>query len=142
MADTLDNKPTDDLSALAWVHSELRRSLDGAIKSLRRYLKETESAARSDLDSVDPAALRTARTQLHQGVGALELVGLPAAARVLRGAEAAVQRMLARPATVDEASVHTVERACFALLDYLGRLLAGKPMAPVCLLYTSPSPRD
>ncbi len=133
MADTLDNKPTDDLSALAWVHSELRRSLDGAIKSLRRYLKETESAARSDLDSVDPAALRTARTQLHQGVGALELVGLPAAARVLRGAEAAVQRMLARPATVDEASVHTVERACFALLDYLGRLLAGKPMAPVDL---------
>ncbi|MEN9544883.1 MAG: PilL protein, partial [Pseudomonadota bacterium] len=133
MADTLDNKPADDLSALAWVHSELRRSLENAHKGLRRYLKDSESAARSDLDTVDPAPLRTARTQLHQGVGALELVGLPAAARLLRGSEAAVQRMLARPQLVDEASVHAVERASFALLDYLGRLLAGKAVSPVGL---------
>jgi chemosensory pili system protein ChpA (sensor histidine kinase/response regulator) len=94
VADTLDNKPTDDLSALAWVQNELRRSLENAHKALRRYLKESESATRSDLDTVDPAALRTARTQMHQGVGALELVGLPAAARLLRASEAAVQRML------------------------------------------------
>ncbi len=133
MADSLDNKPTDDLSALAWVHTELRRSLENANKALRRYLRESESAAQSDLDTVDPAALRTARTQLHQGAGALELVGLPAAARLLRAAEAAVQRMLSRPATVDEAAVHTVERASFALLDYLGRMLAGKRLSPVSL---------
>ena len=133
MADTFDDKPTDDLSALAWVHTELRRALENANKALRRYLRESESAARSDLDTIDPAALRTARTQLHQGVGALDLVGLPAAARVLRGAEAAVQRMLTRPAMVDEAAVHTVERTTFALLDYLGRLLAGKPVTPVSL---------
>ena len=133
MADTLDDKPTDDLSALAWVHTELRRTLDNANKALRRYLKESESAARSDLDTVDPAALRTARTQLHQGVGALELVGLPAAARVLRACESAVQRMLNRPAQVDEASVHALERASFALLDYLSRLLSGKQVSPVAL---------
>ena len=30
----------DDLSPLAWVHDELRRSLDAAHKGLRRYLKE------------------------------------------------------------------------------------------------------
>ncbi len=133
MADTPDNKPTDDLSALAWVHSELRRSLDNAHKALRRYLKESETATRSDLDTVDPAALRAARTQLHQGVGALELVGLPAAARVLRASESAVQRMLTRPTLVDEASVHTLERGSFALLDYLGRMLAGKKVSPVGL---------
>jgi chemosensory pili system protein ChpA (sensor histidine kinase/response regulator) len=133
VAETSDNKPSDDLSALAWVHSELRRSLENAHKALRRYLKEAESAARSDLDAVDAAALRSARTQLHQGVGALELVGLPAAARVLRASESAVQRMLSRPALVDETAVHTVERASFALLDYLSRLLAGKPVSPVGL---------
>jgi chemosensory pili system protein ChpA (sensor histidine kinase/response regulator) len=133
VAAILDKQPTDDLSALAWVHNELRRSLETAHKALRRYLKEAETAARSDVDTVDPAALRTARTQLHQGVGALELVGLPAAARVLRASETAVQRMLARPTSVDEASVHTLERASFALLDYLARLLAGKPQSPVGL---------
>ena len=133
MADTADTKPTDDLSALAWVHNELRRSLETANKALRRYLKESELAARSDLDTLDPAPLRAARTQLHQGVGALELVNLPAAARVLRATEAAVQRMLGKPSLVDEAAVHTVERASFALLDYLGRLLAGKTVSPVGL---------
>ena len=35
----------DDLSALAWVHGELRRSLEAAHKALRRYLKEVEAAA-------------------------------------------------------------------------------------------------
>jgi chemosensory pili system protein ChpA (sensor histidine kinase/response regulator) len=133
VADTADPKPTDDLSALAWVHNELRRSLETANKALRRYLKESELAARSDLDTLDPAPLRSARTQLHQGVGALELVNLPAAARVLRATEAAVQRMLGKPSLVDEAAVHTVERASFALLDYLGRLLAGKKVSPVGL---------
>ena len=33
----------DDLSTLAWVHEELRRSLESAHKSLRRYLKEAEA---------------------------------------------------------------------------------------------------
>ena len=42
------------------------------------------------VDTVDPAALRSARTQLHQGVGALELVGLPAAARLAEPTSAAV----------------------------------------------------
>ena len=133
MADTQDNKPIDDLSALAWVQAELRRSLENANKALRRYLRDAEAAAQSDVDAADPAALRSARSQLHQGAGALELVGLPAAARVLRAAESGVQRMLARPALVSEASVHTIERAAFAVLDYLARLLAGKQVSPVSL---------
>ena len=74
----------DDLSAIAWVQEELRRSLDAAHKSLRRFIKDLEAVTGSDLDSVDPGVLRAARSQIHQGVGALELVGLPAAAVVLR----------------------------------------------------------
>jgi len=81
----------DDLSALAWVHDELRRSLDAAHKALRRFVKEAEALNGSDVDVVDPAVLRTARAQIHQGVGALELVGLPSAAALLRACEAAVQ---------------------------------------------------
>ena len=100
-----DSAPGDDLSALAWVHGELRRSLETAHKALRRYLKDADAAAGGDLDVVDPSVLRSARTQLHQGVGALELVGLPAVADVLRASESAVQRMVAKPALVNLAAV-------------------------------------
>jgi chemosensory pili system protein ChpA (sensor histidine kinase/response regulator) len=123
----------DDLSALAWVHGELRRSLEAAHKSLRRYLKDAEAAAGSEVDAADAGSLRSARTQLHQGVGALELVGMPALADVLRASEAAVQRLAAKPALVDAAAVDTIEKVSFALLDYLSRHLARKPVTPVML---------
>ena len=128
-----DTPQSDDLSALAWVQGELRRSLENAHKSLRRYLKEAEAIGKSDVDAADPGVLRAARSQLHQGVGALELVGLPGPARVLRAAEAAVQKMLNKPAAVDEAAVQVIERASFALLDFLARVLAGKQLSPVAL---------
>jgi chemosensory pili system protein ChpA (sensor histidine kinase/response regulator) len=126
-------KSSDDLSALAWVHEELRRSLDAAHKALRRFVKETDALGSSDLDAVDPAVLRNARSQIHQGVGALELVGQPAAAMVLRASEALVQRFVAKPHKLNSKVVDDIERASFALLDYLSRLLAGKTVSPLAL---------
>src|SRR3978361_1605750 len=100
--------PTDDLSSIAWVHEELRRSLEAAHKSLRRFLKDAEAVTGSDIDSVDPGVLRTARSQIHQGVGAparapptgvgaLGVAGLPAAACVPRASEPPLQRSSAKP---------------------------------------------
>ena len=123
----------DDLSAVAWVHEELRRSLDAAHKSLRRFIKDLEAVTGSDLDTVDPGVLRAARAQLHQGVGALELVGLPAAAIVLRASETAVQRSISRPQALTPELVADIERSSFALLDYLSRVLAGKTVSPLSL---------
>ncbi|MFN9006789.1 MAG: Hpt domain-containing protein [Betaproteobacteria bacterium] len=128
-----DALPGDDLSALSWVHGELRRSLENATKALRRHLKDAEAAAGGDIDAIDPAVLRQARTQLHQGVGALELVGLPALAAVLRAAESAVQRLVAKPALIDVKAVDVIERVAFGLLDYLSRLLARKSVSPLML---------
>jgi chemosensory pili system protein ChpA (sensor histidine kinase/response regulator) len=124
---------TDDLSALAWVHDELRRTLESAQKALRRYLREVGEADRSDLDDVDPSILRQARQQIHQGAGALELVNLPEAALVMRSAEQLVQRFVARPQRLDAAGVEAVEQALFALLDFLARKLAGQPVQAVGL---------
>jgi chemosensory pili system protein ChpA (sensor histidine kinase/response regulator) len=129
-----DTETIEDLSALAWVHDELRRSLESAHKSLRRYLKEAESVVGSDVDAVDPGVLRSARAQLHQSVGALELVGLPTAAQVLRASEAALQKLTStRPIKLDAKHVDSIEQASFALLDYLSRLLSGKPVSPLAL---------
>ncbi len=124
---------SDDLSALAWVHDELRRSLEAAHKALRRFVKETESLGGSDMDAIDPVVLRNARSQIHQGVGALELVGQPGAAMVLRASEAAVQRFVAKPHKLTASVVDDLERASFALLDYLTRLLANKPVSTLSL---------
>lgn len=129
----MTEKSSDDLSALAWVHEELRRSLDAAHKALRRFVKETDALANSDIDAVDPAVLRNARSQIHQGVGALELVGQPAAAMVLRASEALVQRFVTKPHKLSSQVVDDVERASFALLDYLSRLLAGKQVSTLSL---------
>src|SRR5450755_1077723 len=126
-------RSSDDLSAVAWVQEELRRSLDAAHKSLRRYLKDSEAVTGSDLDAVDPGVLRTARAQIHQGVGALELVGLPAAAIVLRASESAVQRSIAKPRSLTPELVTDIERSSFALLDFLSRVLAGKTVSPLAL---------
>ena len=122
-----------DLSALAWVQDELRRSLESAHKALRRFVKEYQAVFDSDVDAVDPAVLRGARQQLHQGVGALELVGLPAAAQVLRASETVVQRFVAKPQRINEEIVDAIERASFALLDYIGRLLAGKTVSALSM---------
>ena len=122
-----------DLSALAWVHDELRRSLETAHKGLRRFVKEYQTVFDSDVDAVDPAVLRGVRQQLHQSVGALELVGLPAAATVLRASEAVVQRFVAKPKRITEEVADAIEHASFALLDYVGRLLAGKSVSALAM---------
>lgn len=124
---------SDDLSALAWVHEEVRKSLEAAHKALHRCLKEAEATGFSDVDALDPAVLRSARQQIHQGVGALELAGLPAGAMLLRASEAVVQRIVARPQSINEQAVKAVEAASFALLDLMRRRLAGKQVSSLAL---------
>lgn len=124
---------SDDLSALAWVHEELRKSLESAHKALQRALKESNATGFSDVDALDPAILRTARQQIHQGVGALELAGLPAGAMLLRASEALVQRFVARPQAINGEAVAAIESASFALLDLMRRRLAGKSVSVLAL---------
>jgi chemosensory pili system protein ChpA (sensor histidine kinase/response regulator) len=131
----LQDLPVADLGPLAWVFEELRKSLDGANKAIRRFVRENEAARHSDLEAVDPAALRIARQQLHQAVGALEVVGLGAPAQVLRGMESAVQRFVQKPETCTEDAAGRVERASFALIEYLEAVLNHKPVQPVALFH-------
>jgi chemosensory pili system protein ChpA (sensor histidine kinase/response regulator) len=121
----------NDLGPLAWVLDELRKSLDSATKALRRYVRDAELAKGSDLNAADASQLRIARQQLHQSVGALEMVGFAAPASMLRGMEGAVQKFVAKPELCTDAATLKVERASFALLGYLESLLAGKSPSAV-----------
>ena len=114
-----------DLGPLAWVIDELRKSLEVANKSLKRYVRDAEAARGTDLASVDASQLRMARQHMHQAVGALEMVGLLAPAHMLRAMEAAVQQFVQRPERCNEASAALLERASFALLEYLDVIMGG-----------------
>jgi len=127
------SETTDDLSSLAWVYEGVRRSLDTAHKALRRFVKESEATASSNADRVDPSVLRGARVQIHQCAGALELVGMGPLAVLLRASEAAVARYIAKPHELNIKAVQVIERASFALLDFIGRLLGGKAVSSLSL---------
>ena len=122
-----------DLGPLAWVLDELRKSLDGAVKALRRFVYDAELARESDIASLDAATLRIARQQLHQATGALEMVGMTSPALVLRAMETAVQRFVQRPELCTDDAAGAIERASFALCEYLEIVLAGKAVSPVAL---------
>ncbi len=122
-----------DLSPLAWVLDELRKSLEGASKALKRFAWDAEIARGSDLAVIDASQLRVARQQLHQAVGALEMVGLAGPALMLRAMESAVQKFVQQPELCSQDAVVKIEYASFALAEYLEGLLAEKPVSPVSL---------
>ncbi len=123
----------NDLGPLAWVLDELRKSLDGASKALRRFVRDAELARGSDLAELDASQLRIARQQLHQAVGALEMVGLGVPAKLLRGMEALAQKFVQRPELCSDDAANKVERASFALAEYLEGVLKGRKGSPVAL---------
>ncbi|MET0519225.1 MAG: Hpt domain-containing protein, partial [Burkholderiaceae bacterium] len=132
-----DSEFPPDLSPLAWVQEELRRSLEAVHKALRRTLRDGDArlSALSALGGeVTPSQpLQQAAAQLHQVAGVLALVGLPAGAALLRAAEVAVERLALNPTSVDLAGVETIERADFALLSLMARMLAGNKSSTLAL---------
>jgi len=128
-----DELTSNDLGPLAWVLDELKKSLDGATKAMRRFVRDAELARGSDLAELDASQLRIARQQLHQAVGALEMVGFSAPAKVMRAMEAVAQKFVQRPELCSDDAANKVERASFALTEYLEGVLKGKTASAVAL---------
>jgi chemosensory pili system protein ChpA (sensor histidine kinase/response regulator) len=122
-----------DLSTLAWVADELRRTLDNAHKALRRQVRETEVAPGTEIDGAAAPAMQQARALFHQGAGALDMVGQAEGARMLRASEQAVLRFMQKIRLLDNDAATTIERSSFALLDFLRRRLSGKDVSPIAL---------
>ncbi|MDM0043116.1 Hpt domain-containing protein [Variovorax dokdonensis] len=118
----------EDLGPLAWVLGEIQKSLESASKTLRRFARD--AAGTPDIDA---GPLRLVRQQLHQAVGALQMVGHPHPALVLGAMEFAVQSFVQEPQQCTEAAVSKLDRASFAVTDFLQAVLAGKTVSPVAL---------
>ena len=123
----------NDLGPLAWVLDEVRTSLEASTKTLKRFVRDAAQARGTDLANIDSSQLRLAKQQLHQVVGALEMVDLEQPAQVLRGMEAAVQKFIQSPELCSDEAAGTLEKAGFALIAYLEGMLAGRKTSAVGL---------
>jgi chemosensory pili system protein ChpA (sensor histidine kinase/response regulator) len=135
MADGLgaDIAITSDLSALSWVHDELRRSVDHALKALRRHVRELESGVDFIQGLSGSTQLQIVQHHLHQSAGALELTGMSACAKLASVCEAAAQSFVVQPSRCDSQAAEAIEAALFALLDFLERVMAGRPISPLAM---------
>lgn len=122
-----------DLGPLAWVLDELRKSLDGAIKAMRRHVHEASQSHGAELGSADVSALRLARQQMHQATGALEMVGMAPVALMMRALEAMAQKFIQAPSSCTQDAIGLIERASFAISEYLEAVLAGHDVSAVSL---------
>ena len=118
-----------DLGPLAWVHGEVRKSLENAAKAVHRH-----QLGHAPGQAGDEAELKAAVHHLHQAAGALQMVGQGGAGRLASGMEWAVQRLLREPTVQTASAVAAIERAGFALTDFLARLMGGRP-APALGLF-------
>ena len=57
--------PEQDLGPLAWVREELRKSLEGAVRAMRRFVLEAQEARESDLAALDSSPLRMATSPMN-----------------------------------------------------------------------------
>ena len=131
-----DSEFPADLSPLAWVQEELRRSLESVHKTLRRVLRDNESRSTLMLggEPQGPHQLvEAAAAQLHQLVGVVSVVGLPAGAKLLGASERALRHLATAPQNLDLHAVEAVERAHFALLALITRMLAGNAVSTLAL---------
>jgi chemosensory pili system protein ChpA (sensor histidine kinase/response regulator) len=122
-----DGAPATDLGPLAWVLDESRKSIESASRAIKRFAHDAEAARGVDLTSIDASTLRVARQQLHQVVGALEMVGQSVPAQMVRAMEGAAQRFVSHPEQCTESAAQTLERAGFALIEYLDAQLGERP---------------
>ena len=126
-------RPGSDLGPLAWVLGELRKTLEGTSKTLRRFARDAEAARASNVAAPSSAVLQAVVQQMHQSAGALEMVEMPGGAVVLRSMEITAKAFIRRPDLCSEDAVSVFERAGAALVEFLETALAGKPVSAVAL---------
>ncbi len=112
-----------DMAPLAWVIDEIRESLGLAADSIRRFV-----AQKSDLES-----LRTARNQVHQTHGALQLLDLRGVSLLTEAVEQLLQYWETHPDDSQSSSIKALETAMAAIVAYLEGLLSGRANQPIRL---------
>jgi chemosensory pili system protein ChpA (sensor histidine kinase/response regulator) len=107
-----------DLGPLAWCIGEINSSLRAALAALTKHVEQ---------GGPDKAALNTARTVVHQAIGAMQVVSVPGALEMVRETEIQLDQALAGKLEVDKARLSLYETVFRAVNEYLADLLDGQP---------------
>ncbi|MGC8507451.1 MAG: Hpt domain-containing protein [Thiomonas sp.] len=127
-----------DMGPLAWLLDQISDNLQSARTALKRASLQQDDGILGS-GQAEKSGLRTARTQVHQAAGAIELLGFFGAARLMQAAESALDRLIDHPEQLDAAALQRFEAGFNALVDYLESQRAGKN-EPALKLY--PQYRD
>ncbi len=128
-----DGVALPDRGRLSRAFEELRQSLEGTVNALRWFARDAASAPPPDSAGPDLGPLRAARQQLNQAAQTLESAGMAAAAQVVHAMEALAEGFVKEPQSCNEGATTAIERAAFALIDYLERVLKGRLVSSVAL---------
>ena len=128
---TVHREQASDLGHVAWVVEDIRKSLNFATSAVRRVDWDAKQGA--NIPERDNADLHTATRQMFQSVGALEMVGHPHPAKLVRAMGQWIQGLTDRPESLPEDAITAFENACRALLDFFEGLLKGSQASPVAL---------
>ncbi len=130
--------PEVDMGPLAWLLDQISDNLQSARTALKRASLQQDDGVLGS-SQAEKSDLRTARTQVHQAAGAIELLGFFGAARLMQAAESALDRLIEHPEKLDASAQQRFEAGFNALVDYLESQRAGKN-EPALKLY--PQYRD
>ncbi|MGC9162656.1 MAG: Hpt domain-containing protein [Thiomonas sp.] len=113
------------MGPLAWLLDQISDNLQSARTALKRAAQQPGDDLHGAA-SAEKSGLRTARTQVHQAAGAIELLGFFGAARLMQAAESALDHLIDHPEKLDSAALQRFEAGFNALVDYLEAQRAGK----------------
>ncbi|MEI7514601.1 MAG: Hpt domain-containing protein [Betaproteobacteria bacterium] len=122
-----------DMSPLAWVLEDLKKSLKSASATIRRFAWEVKIAPGEYPIGIDTGPLSDAQRQFQQGAIALDMVGQQVTALMLRAVDSLSRQFIHAPRSCNDDAAQCVDRACLAVIDYLGGLLKGRKLSPVAL---------
>ncbi len=130
---TQNNDAVNDLSPLAWVLDELRKSLDTASRNTKRFVQEAEALNSPDPFAADVNLLRSAAKELHQASGVLQMLLRLESVQLVKAMEDVLQRWVQSPALATDVLTTQLEFCGFAVMEYLECLIAGKALPAVAL---------
>ncbi|MDD4999618.1 Hpt domain-containing protein [Thiomonas sp.] len=130
--------PETDMGPLAWLLDQISDNLQSARTALKRAAQQQDDGVLGSVQA-EKTGLRTARTQVHQAAGAIELLGFFGAARLMQAAENALDQLIDHPEKLDNTALQRFEAGFNALVDFLESQRAGKN-EPALKLY--PQYRD
>jgi chemosensory pili system protein ChpA (sensor histidine kinase/response regulator) len=115
-----------DTGPLNWVRGDIEAALKGAAERIRAY----------GTDQSLENALRLARDEVHGATGALRMVGLEGAAKVITSLEDVLTAMDSKTIAADELNVKAVLDALEALLKWVVRMAEGRGEGELALFPT------